>query len=476
MSGLSAAYLLREHQPIVLEFFDNFGGNARGEVFAGTPYSLGSAYIITPDKGTFLDDLYNQLGLPKVVRVDEGPTGSPGETPVELAGEIYDSGFWDGAYANDPQVTKAFNAYRSVVNNFANNYPEIPLPKFGTDFVRDLDRITLKQSVEDGMGGIPVPPALAAAVQAYCYSSFSAGWEEISAASGWNFLAAEEFGRWIFPGGNTYIVHAMWEKLRAVELQNNGPGSMLRAGCKVYDVRLDPKSDAGLVTYADPKGNLRTIHARRIVMSCQKFVAKYLLRDLPALDQPKLGAMEQLQYRAYVVANVALKRDTARDFYDIFQIANGDDFPTSEFQASTYNLPTDIALGHYTVKANVRRGVLTLFWPLPWSDSRFMLVEPTNEDPINDFATQLAPHLSSSLARLGLKDSDVAQVRFTRWGHAMPLSAPGFIAEGHAENLVRPFEDTIHFVSQDNWALPAVENCLLDAEAVTNQINTDLTK
>jgi len=472
ISGLSAAYLLREHNPVVLEFFPRFGGNARGEVVEGTPYSLGGAYIITPDKGTFLDDLYTELGLPDVVRVDNGPNGSPGETPVELDGQIYDFGFWDGSYANDPDVTLAFERYRQVVLNFANNYPEIPLPKSGADFVRDLDRVTLKQSIEDGMG-VPVPAPLAAAVQAYCYSSFAAGWEEISAASGWNFLAAEEFGRWVFPGGNTYIAHQMWEALHARELKNEGPGSLLRASCKAYDVRLDGSGGA-LVTYADPKGKLRTIRAKRVVMANQKYVAKYMLKDVDTLDLPKLEAMHSLQYRAYVVANVVVRGAPNRDFYDIFQIAGGDNFPTNDSEAQLYDLPTDVTAGHFAYAGVRRPSVLTFYWPLPWGDSRFRIVEPGVSDVQVDFATRMAPHLTATLGRLGLQPSDVEQIRLTRWGHAMPISEPDFIASGKAENLVRPFEGVVHFVSQDNWALPAVENCLLDAQLVAETIDSDL--
>jgi len=477
ISGLSAAYLLREHRPVVLEFFSNFGGNARGEIYqgyGGAPYSLGSAYIITPDGGTFLDQLYTELGLPDVVRVDEGPHGSPGETPVELAGKILDDRFWDGSYANDTDVALAFSRYRDVVLNFASNYPEIPLPGGAAGaFVRDLDRITLKQSIEDGMG-VPVPPALAAAVQAYCYSSFSAGWEEISAASGWNFLAAEEFARWVFPGGNTYIAHRMWEALRAVELENAGPGSMLRAGRRVFDVRLDGKG-GGLVTYAEPDGALRTIRARRVVAACQKYVAKYLLKQLPDLDPEKNQAMFDQEYRAYVVVNVMVRGGAMRDFYDIFQIADGNNFPTSDTEARAYNLPTDVSDGNFAITGRARGNVLTFFWPLPWGDSRFTVVEGGANDPLEDLAERFAPHLRRTLGVLGVPESAVEQVRFTRWGHAMPLSKPRFIADGSAEALVRPFEDAVEFVSQDNWALPAVENCLLDAQAVAARVDAHLT-
>lgn len=475
ISGMTSAYLLRDHKPIVLEFFDNFGGNARGEVWGDTPYSLGSAYIITPDSGTFLDDLYTEIGLADVVRVDEGPKGNPGETPVELRGRLLNSGFWDGGYSNDPNVHLAFQRYRDVVLNFANDYPEIPLVPGGADAVRALDRITLKDSIETGMG-MPAPEPLAAAVQAYCYASFGAGWEEISAASGWNFLAAEEFGRWVFPGGNTYIVNQMWKALRDVELKNAGPGSMLRAGCRVYDVRLDPNAGAegaALVTYADPSGALRTIRARRVVMSCQKFVAKYVVKDVATLDPPKFAAMNILEYRPYVVANVALKTNPREDFYDIFQLGGGV-YPHNTDEASRFDKPTDVTAGHFNVNFDVKRGVLTFYWPLSWGDARFRIVEPANKDPLGDFAALLAPHLDNTLRTLGLTPADVDQIRFTRWGHALPLSVPNFIADGHAENLVRSFEGTIHWVSQDNWALPAVENCLLDAQLVAQQIDADL--
>jgi len=64
----------------------------------------------------------------------------------------------------------------------------------------------------------------------------------------------------------------------------------------------------------------------------------------------------------------------------------------------------------------------------------------------------------------------VRQVRFTRWGHAMPIARPGLIANGTAEVAHRPIGNNLYFANQDNWALPAVENSLLDAKAVTDKI------
>ena len=54
-------------------------------------------------------------------------------------------------------------------------------------------------------------------------------------------------------------------------------------------------------------------------------------------------------------------------------------------------------------------------------------------------------------------------------GHVLPgLSvARELVRRGHDA-------DTIHFVNQDDWALPAVENSLLDSETVAGRIRRQL--
>jgi len=74
------------------------------------------------------------------------------------------------------------------------------------------------------------------------------------------------------------------------------------------------------------------------------------------------------------------------------------------------------------------------------------------------------------LKMLDVPSTAVEQIRMTRWGHAMPIAAPGLINDGTCEELRRPMDDRIWFVQQDNWSLPAVENCLLDAKTYTDQI------
>ncbi len=472
ISGLATAYMLRQYNPVVFELRDRFGGSAQGESWMGTEYSLGNAYVITPDAGTFLEGFYSELGLDQVVRVDEAAF------PAELNGQILLD--FLTAPGQPPEVVAAFEQYAAVVQNMANvDYPEIPLPA-GKDnqWILDLDRKSFRQDIEDQMG-MPIPDLLAASIQAYCYSSFAAGWEEISAAGGWNFLAAEEFGRWVFPGGTSYMTRQMWKALQPVTPSSNPPreASRLRAGCIVSDVRLVSNQARGgssgrrvQVTWVEPDGSCRSLLAKKVAMCCPKLTAKQILHDLSIIDPPKLAAMERLKYRAYVVVNVLLDAPVDLDFYDIFLLDDGT-LPRDQAQAQQESQVIDMLSGHYSGGAGQPRSVLTLYWPLPFDFGRWTLYTGTGWD---DYAEQLVPQIKKLLTMLEVPVNSVRQVRMTRWGHALPINSPGLIADGTVKNLRQPIDDRIFFINQDNWALPAVENCLLDAEEFVPQIAAGL--
>ncbi len=461
ISGLATALLLRQYRPVLFELRPRYGGNAQGEIWGGAPFSLGGAYFITPDEGSFLDHFYRWLELDRVVRVDTG------ENPVELGGKIID-GFWDGA-GQPPESVLAFKRYAEIVQYYADlSYPEIPLPE-GQDnqWIIDLDTKTLREDIEEKMNGLPIPPLLAAAIQGYCYSSFGIGWDDLSAAGGWNFIAAEEFGRWVLPGGNAYLVDAMWRKLLALERPNQSP--RLRPGCQVIDVRIAP-GDRVLVTYLEPSGALRSIRARRVVMANSKHIAKYLIHELRERDQLKLDAMNAIENMAYVVANVLLNRPIPDLPYDTFLLRDGNlPMTPDSFAANSHFV--DIVNGSFTRNRLAQRSVLTLYWPLPWFQGRYSLYV---DDCWHDYAQRIAPDIRAALALYRLSPASVEQIRLTRWGHPIPVCAPRLIADGTVANLRRPFEGLIYFVNQDNWALPAVENSLLDAKIFSDRIASEL--
>ncbi len=345
--------------------------------------------------------------------------------------------------------------------------PEIPLSKDPVEAarVRALDRVTFREDVEQRMG-MPMTPLLLAGVQSYFFSSFDAPMEEISAACGWNFVAAEEGGRWVLPGGNSRMVYEIWQRLKQREngMRPECRPHYLRGGCRVIDVR--PRGERLQVTYYDASQNLRSISARFVIMAGSKHIAKYVLFDLEHWDSDKLGAMNQISTAAYLVVNVLLNSPIERDFYDLFLLGDGVHYPMNGEQLEQNPIVTDMLRGDYQHEHGPR-SVLTLYWPLSWPAARFTLLL---NDPWNHYAELLVPQLRRMLALLDVPVSAVRQVRLTRWGHAMPIPRPGLIANGTVELAARPIGNNLYFVNQDNWALPAVENSLLDAKAVTDTI------
>ncbi|MES2963390.1 MAG: FAD-dependent oxidoreductase, partial [Bdellovibrionota bacterium] len=71
VAGLAAAYEARGRDIVVLEQADRFGGNAKGERFGKSAYSMGSAYMCPPDDGDPLQVLLKDLGLDKKTRQEK---------------------------------------------------------------------------------------------------------------------------------------------------------------------------------------------------------------------------------------------------------------------------------------------------------------------------------------------------------------------------------------------------------------------
>ncbi len=205
-------------------------------------------------------------------------------------------------------------------------------------------------------------------------------------------------------------------------------------------------------------------------MAGSKHIAKHLLRDVEDRDPEKFAAMQEIETAAYMVANVLLDAPVTRDFYDLFMI-NDTAFPMTPGAFEQGSRPVDVLAGNYALPDNTPRSVLTLYWPLPWATARFGILDA---DSWREYAAGVTDDVRVALAHLGLQEDQVQQVRLARWGHALPIAKPHFIADGHAEALLRPFDERVYFANQDNWALPAIENSLLDARWVADEIRARL--
>jgi hypothetical protein len=462
LSGLASAYLLRRHRPILLELHGRFGGYSQGESWDGLSCSLGGAYFITPDPGSFLNRFYRELGLTPLRRETFGNT----DDPYEVDGRYVEArDFWAAADL-PPEDREGFRQYGALVSRYVDQYPDIPLdPAADNQWIRDLDLISLEAHIRKTLT-VPVPRRLAAALQGYCYSSFGCGWGEVSAASGWNFIAAEEFGRWVLPGGNAGLARAIWERLAQQEHPRGFSPPLLRAGCRVVDVRL-AGPDEVRVTYRGADGVFRCIAARRVVAACPKHVCRHIIRGWADLAPEQFTATYRVETYPYVVANVLIDAPMARAFYDLFLLGDG-----SIADMTPEHLPlTDALDGLFAERGAPQRTILTLYWPRPFPSARFGILA---EQGWANYAAAIAARLPDLLSLVGTDARRVRQVRLARWGHAMPLARPTLIADGTCELLRRPLLDRVFFVNQDNWALPAVETALLEAQAMRPLVENGL--
>ena len=220
LSGLATAYQLRDRNTVLFELRPRMGGNAMGEAYGDQSWSLASAYFMQAKRGGPLATLYDELGLPAQWRQDSG-------------GFSFE---YDGVVGSDllgpdpsPADKRALAAYREAVLRFAGrDYPEIPFEGRANAIITELDGRSFRGDLELRCGTLP--PRLAYLLQAYCYSSLGVGFDELSAAAGWNFVAAEEFGRNVLPTGNAGLAQALWNQARA--------RVRMRAGCTVANVVL----------------------------------------------------------------------------------------------------------------------------------------------------------------------------------------------------------------------------------------------
>lgn len=454
MSGLCSAYLLREHNPIVLEQARTLGGNSKGESWKDVDYSIGAAYFMKPEKDSGLEKLIKELGIDQIARVKSD------EDPVILNHKFIKN-FWTGETA--PEAKKQFEKIAEHFRNVCNGKKGWIFPDYPTEDqshlkkIKSLDQISFKKHLQK-IAGAPLHPHINANLEHFCWSSYGAGFDEISAAAGLNFYASEFGGDEIMvtPGGNAAITEALAKKL----YQKN-PNS-LRTSCLVFDVKV--KDDKVFVHYLNPQGEVKAIEAQTAIMSCPKFVVKKILNDI---EPSRLEAINKLQYNAYLVANVCLDKNVPDQFYDLFMLRDASCDSKNLMSASSKDKVTDVVHGCYA-KPNANRSVMTLYRALPFVGGRPMVY---NEGSYSQYRQEFEDQIHTEiLPLLNLKKENIQELRITRWGHPLPVAKPGFISEGTAQILRKPYKDKVFFVEQDNWGLPAFETAAGEALLMADKI------
>ncbi len=452
VAGLSAAYSLSDLKPVLIEQAAQFGGNAKAERWEGTDYTIGAAYMGLPEEGTPLAQMMKDIGLEGKFKVE---TAAKDET-VTLHGAVKGL-FWQGT--TDPANAAQFKSvYDKLIAFGANELPAIPpAPDADAEARKDLNELDSVSFADWFKENLPnLHPHIEEMFREYCWSAFAGEAEEVSAAQALNFICADLVSEAILPGGNAAIAHALFDYLK-MKL----PDGSLRSGSLVIDIShyKDATGEGVRVCYEGPDGALKTIQAKACVVTSAKFISKIVVSDLPA-DQ--LSAIESMEWRAYVVANVLLKNPSTSPAYDLYCLKN--EIPHDAKKAIGERVFTDVAFASWAQPDPTGHSVVSLFRPYPYSGGREELYSPGAFEKLKADFTATIPDL---LKTIGAETNPVVAVRMSRWGHALPLAAKGLIANGTFEKASRPF-GRIFFGQQDSWGSPCFESAVASARAAAD--------
>jgi hypothetical protein len=444
MSGILSGYLLRDLKPVILDKGERFGGNSQGESWENVEYSIGAAYMGSPSRGTPLHALYQKAGVFEMCRKRNDTD------PVMLNHKVF-SNFWGGA--TDPAAAKQFLRLRDFFLERLHGKVAVPnIPALSEDelpLISELDRHDFLSYLVRQLGE-PLHPHVHTLLEVYCWSTFGGSMQEVSAAIALSYYVAE-FGEILVAAAGNASVAECFLRL----FLNEVPAGNLRPQSVALEVK--PVGDLVHVTYIDFVGVVRTIRAEAVVMAAPKFIAKHLIEGL---EKDRADAFKQLEYRSYVVGNACLNRGPTRDIHDLYLLNEGE-VPFGETRRNMHNHGTsDLVFANYS-QVIKDRSVLTLYYPLPFEGGRAELLIP---DAFEHFGSRIRKDLFEKiLPTLGYLNTDLADLRLTRWGHAMPLAKPGFYWSGAPKALAKPFGSRIFFVNQDTWAAPAIETCAYEA-------------
>jgi protoporphyrinogen oxidase len=444
VSGLLSAYFLRDQKPVVLEQALQFGGNSKGESFEGSPFSIGAAYVTVPDEGSSIEAFFKELGLDKKWRHE-----SEDEARVVFKGV---KSLWKGE--TDPAaLDSAKRVSEELKRIFDESYPEIPWKEGDPMKLEDLQAWD-KKTAKDWLREVDpnIHPHVEEYFQLYCWSSFGASLEELSAAQFANFVAAETVGILALPGGNAAIASALVEKLRAAK-------ATLATNSIVLEVK---NSENGVeVLYEDSSGALRLIHAKAAVMAAPKYVARAIVKggghDLEML-------WKTVNYRAYLVVNVLLGQKAPSAGYDLFLLQG--EVPEPPRFGGKKRAWADVVFGSWASHDQDSRSVLTIYKPLPYEGAKSTIVD---EGTHERFRLEAEKELPGLLKDLGIEGNKVEGVRITRWGHALPVAEVGALSNGMIDKLSAPI-GRIYFANQDNYLNPAFESAFSSAEAAAEAV------
>ena len=372
VSGLTAAYLLRDKDFLLLEKEPHWGGNSYLEQYNGVAYATGGAFT----EGEAMKEFATGLGLPYL------PVDNWDGTIVngEFVADTWGAGLDRLPYPQS--VRDSFKKFRDEMlkvdlKSRAVELDSVPLSKFTAGYGSEL------QAWWDGFGP----------------SNWGARTDETAAILGiyevQNAAGADRTDdRMTWPGG----LGAINKKL--VEIMQPHKDRML---LDTATVAVIPQKHGVNVTFLR-EGKLQAVEAKGVIMATPKFITARIVEGLP---QKQKDAIARMHYIPYAVVNLVYDKPVFNRGYDTW-------CPGNSF--------TDFIVADWTVRNQPgykqKFNILTCYTPLRREERGILLTE--------EGSRQLAEKVLRDFKRL-LPETNVdpVEVQIYRRGHPLYQSLPG---------------------------------------------------
>lgn len=414
VSGLTAAYQLKDHDFLLLEQYADLGGHARGSSYHGIDYSYGAAYCGPIDD--IYGELYSAIGIePVPLTADRNSFRWNNEWIVGTEG--------DGSKSLHKEFKKLLEECKPIWEALP---PEMEPEKLNTEALNKLDQTLMVQCLQG------YSKEFIQLIDSFCKSSLNGNLQQLSGLAGYGLLADLVHTTHVFKGGNPAIARGLAKKVEAA-----GSNRCIK-NCFVWNIEM--KDGGASILYTTADGTTHRVDCKHVIVATSPLVASRQLKHIP--DQTKAKLMS-FRFGSYLVANVCMKEKLFNGSYDCFagppySFADITVAETPYMKTNTYNP----SMG----------SVLTIYQPYSaGSEGRMILMQGDAPKIASSITTQLDKLIPGALKQ-------IEEVTLTRWGHALAIIGPGYFARlAGLQNL----PDAPYSLAHSSvWGWPAVESAI----------------
>jgi protoporphyrinogen oxidase len=399
VSGLSAAYLLRKDDFLLLEKEPHWGGNAYAMEYDGMLYGTGSAFI--------LDDEEHAWNLAKEIGLELLPTKIGDATIVngKWVADCWGDGIDDLPYP--ASVREGFKKFRQEI------------------VAIDLEKRTqelFKRPFSDLLKGYP--EELTQWWDCYGTSTYGAVCAEAAAGIGVSeaqdvFHESRKDDRYTCPGGLAGFTRKLSEILTAQSPER------MQSGATV--VSVVPGKEDVQVTYM-LGAELKTVSAKAVIMASPKFITRRIVEGLPEKQDEAMG---KIRYVPYAVVNLIFDKPVYNRGFDTW-------CPGTAY--------TDVLVADWVLQKNKpgykqKHNILTLYAPL-FEEQRPALLTDAGTKKVG---AKVLRDFQKALPEFNV---DPVEVHIYRRGHPMYMTTPGLYTD--VQPLARAPMDRVFFANTDS--------------------------